>query len=177
MINLLGKYIKLRALEPEDLNTLFKVENNTSLWEVSATQTPFSKAILEAYINQSHRDIYEAKQLRLIIATKSTNTTVGLVDLFQFEPQHKRAGIGIYILNEYQNQGYAKDAVSTTIEYAINVFDLHQIYANIISDNTISIKLFESLNFKKSGIKKDWIYSNQQFKDVLLYQYIKPQIL
>jgi len=47
---LIGQHIKLRALEPQDLELLFQIENDTDLWELSQTQTPFSKHILQQYV-------------------------------------------------------------------------------------------------------------------------------
>ena len=106
MISLLGKKVKLRALEPEDLDFLFEVENNTNFWEVSSTQVPFSRYMLKKYLENAHQDIYEAKQLRMVIEETSNNKTVGLIDLFDFNPQHKRAGIGIVINEPHQKAGF-----------------------------------------------------------------------
>ncbi len=105
-----GELIHLRALEPEDIDFLFDTENDTSFWEVSSTQTPFSKHLLENYITNSHLDIYEAKQLRLIIAENNSDQPVGMIDVFDFNPQHHRAGIGIIISQKQQQKGYASDA-------------------------------------------------------------------
>ncbi len=163
--------IKLRALESEDLAFLFQTENNTSFWEVSNTQTPFSKYILTQYLKNSHQDIYEAKQLRLVIEYK--NKPVGMLDLFNFEPQHHRAGIGILILKKYQQKGFANESLSLFIKYAFNILNLHQLYANITTGNKSSIKLFTNNGFELVGIKKDWIFSNNNYKNEGLYQLIK----
>ena len=112
-----GKHIYLRALEPEDIQFLFTTENNTSFWEISSTQTPFSKFILEQYIANSYQDIYTAKQLRLIIAKNTSEQAVGMIDLFDFNPQHQRAGIGILITSENQQKGFASEALSILIDY------------------------------------------------------------
>ncbi|HIE45068.1 MAG TPA: GNAT family N-acetyltransferase [Flavobacteriaceae bacterium] len=170
MIRLEKNNIKLRALEPEDLDFLFQTENDTSLWEVSNTQVPFSKFILKQYLTNSHQDIYEAKQLRLII--EQDNQAIGMIDLFDFEPQHYRAGIGIVILKPFQNKHFANTALQLFINYAFNTLNLHQLYANITMDNKNSIKLFTNNNFTFIGIKKDWIYINSQYKDEGLYQLI-----
>ena len=71
-MNLCGQKMNLRALEPEDLEFLFEIENNESFWEVSHTQVPFSKYILKQYIENAHLDIFETKQLRLLIEKKNT---------------------------------------------------------------------------------------------------------
>ena len=173
MAVLLGKNISLRALEPEDLNFLFTTENNEDYWEISSTQTPYSKYILKKYIENAHQDIYEAKQYRFVICNIN-NEPVGMIDLFDFNPQHYRVGLGILILPKYQNLGYSSEALELIIDYAFSYLNVHQIYANITPDNFKSIALFEKFNFKKSGIKKDWIYTNNTFKDEILYQLIKP---
>lgn len=168
-----GEQIHLRAIEPEDIHFLFKTENDTSFWEISSTQAPFSKYILEQYIANSHQDIYTAKQLRLIIAENGSDDTVGIVDLFEFNPQHQRAGIGILILNEYQEKGYASEALSMLIDYSFKTLNLHQLFANISSDNSSSLNLFKKFNFEKVGLKKEWIYTNSTYKDEILFQLIR----
>ena len=100
-----GEKSNLRALEPEDLEFLYTIENNESFWEISHTQTPFSKYLLKQYLENAHLDIFEAKQLRLLIEEKSTKRQIGLIDLFDFNPQHKRAGIGILIHPDFQKNG------------------------------------------------------------------------
>lgn len=170
MISLQNKHIKLRALEPKDIDFLFETENNTSLWEVSNTTSPFSKHILEQYILNSHLDIYQVKQLRLII--EHTNKAIGMIDLFDFEPLHQRAGIGIVITKEFQHKGYALYALQLTINYAFKQLHLHQLYANITADNKKSISLFKKVNFIEVGIKKDWIKNNKGFKDEHIFQLI-----
>jgi len=169
---LTGKKINLRALEPEDLDFLYTIENNESFWEVSSTQTPFSRFILEQYIVNSHQDIFEAKQLRLIIVDNITNISVGMIDLFEFNPLHKRAGVGILIIESEQHKGFASEAIELLINYSFNQLNLHQLFANITADNTKSLELFKKLNFKKIGVKKEWIFSKGDFKDEILFQLI-----
>ena len=67
MKTLKGKNILLRALEQTDLDFLYELENDTSIWEVSNTIAPYSRYILKKYLENSHKDIFEVKQLRLVI--------------------------------------------------------------------------------------------------------------
>lgn len=171
-INLKGKNCILRALEPEDLDLLFSIENDTTGWELSNTQTPYAKHILKQYLNNAHQDIYEAKQLRLVICN-TQKEALGFIDLFDFDPKNRRVGVGIMLLEAARGKGYGADALATLCAYVFATFQVHQLYANITSDNTASIALFESQGFVKIGVKKDWIISAGKFKDELLYQYIK----
>ena len=173
MNTLQGNLVKLRALEPEDLEFLFQIENDESFWEISHTQTPFSKYVLKQYLENAHLDIFETKQLRLIIEENSSEKKVGMIDLFDFNPQHKRAGIGILIHPDFQQKGFASESLSLLIQYSFLHLQLHQLYANIMSDNDKSLLLFEKHSFKKVGTKKEWIFSDGKMKDEILFQLIK----
>ena len=172
-MSLINKNITLRALEPEDLEFLFQIENNESFWEISDTQKPFSKFILKQYLENAHLDIYETKQVRFIIEENSSKKQVGMIDVFDFNPQHKRAGVGILIHPDFQKKGFASEALSLLTQYSFSHLQLHQLFANITSDNTKSIALFKKNNFLKVGVKKDWILSEGKYKDEILFQLIK----
>ena len=173
MITLKGNTVYLRALEPEDLEFIYAIENNESVWEVSNTQTPYSRFLIRQYLENAHQDIYEAKQLRLAICVNDTFEAVGLIDLFDFDPKNNKAGVGIVISSENnRNAGFGSEALQLVINYAFNQLQLHQLYANIGSDNEISLQLFTKFGFQKIGVKKDWIKVNNVYKDELLFQLI-----
>jgi diamine N-acetyltransferase len=173
MITLKGNTIYLRALEPEDLEFVYAIENNESIWNVSNTQTPYSRFLIRQYLENAHQDIYEAKQLRLAICMNDTFEAVGLIDLFDFDPNNNRAGVGIVISNEsMRTSGIGSEALHLVINYAFNQLQLHQLYANIGSDNEISLQLFTKFGFQKIGIKKDWNKINNSYEDEILYQLI-----
>ena len=173
MITLKGTNIYLRALEPEDLEFIYKIENNESIWEVSNTQTPYSRFLIRQYLENVHQDIYEAKQLRLAICFTNTSESIGLVDLFDFDPKNNRAGVGIVIEKENnRNAGLGSEALQLIIQYAFYQLQLHQIYANIGSNNEKSIALFTTFGFQKVGLKKDWNKIHNQYEDEVLFQLI-----
>ena len=60
---MISENIKLRALEPSDVQLLFEWENDLSIWHLSNTIAPFSKFDLEQYILNSDKDIYSSKQI------------------------------------------------------------------------------------------------------------------
>lgn len=150
--------IRLRALEPEDLDILYAWENDMSIWYLSNTLTPFSRYTLKKYLKNSGADIYEAKQLRLIIELKNDSRPVGTIDLFDFDPFHLRAGIGVLISKkEDRGHGYASEALQLLINYSFQTLGLKQLYCNITEDNPESLKLFIKHGFVITGQKHDWI--------------------
>jgi diamine N-acetyltransferase len=171
MNTLKGKNIFLRALELEDINYLFSIENNEKYWSISDSQIPFSKYLLNRYLNNSDMDIYEAKQLRLVIADFQ-NITIGLIDLFDIDFKNNRAGVAIIINEKMRSKGFAKEALELLIKYSKTHLSLHQLYCNILEDNTHSVNLFKSVEFKQVGLKKDWIKFDGKYKNELLLQLI-----
>ena len=177
MITLKGNTIYLRALEPEDLEFVYAIENNENIWEVSNTQTPYSKFLIKQYLENAHQDIYEAKQLRLAICKNDDNSTIGLIDLFEFDPRNNRAGIGIVIQNEKnRSKGFGKEALDLLIKYAFTKLNLHQLFANIGTKNTSSLHLFVTFGFQKIGIKKEWNLVNGNYEDEVIYQLLNNQL-
>ena len=171
MNTLKGKNIFLRALELEDINYLFSIENNEKYWSISDSQIPFSKYLLNRYLKNSDMDIYEAKQLRLVIADFQ-NITIGLIDLFDIDFKNNRAGVAIIINEKMRSKGFAKEALELLIQYSKTHLSLHQLYCNILEDNSHSINLFKSVEFKQVGLKKDWIKFDGKYKNELLLQLI-----
>jgi diamine N-acetyltransferase len=151
-----GNNIQLRALEPSDANLLYRWENDRSLWPVSFTQIPFSKFILEDFVNTAHQDIYTNKQLRLMAESLETKSTIGIVDLYEFDPQHARCGLGIFISEIYRGKGSALECVELVKEYCFNTLHLKQLFVHVNNSNSASIALFEKAKFEKSGLKKSW---------------------
>ena len=162
----------LRAIEPSDLELLYAWENDSKNWDVSNTLSPFSKATLARFINDS-QDIYASKQQRLMIDLVAGNKTIGCIDFFDFDPKHKRAGVGILIaIEQERGKGYAKVALNELVDYSREVLDLNQLYCNISEENDASIKLFSNQGFKKIGLKKDWNFVNGSYKNEYLFQLI-----
>jgi diamine N-acetyltransferase len=168
------KQIKLRAVEPEDLELLYKWENDIQYWTISNTATPFSKYTLKRYIENSHRDIYVNGQLRLMIDHIDSGRTIGTIDIFDFDPFHQRAGLGILIAEEsFRRKGYASMALSCLIRYCFNTLLLNQLYCNILANNQESMELFRKLGFKEAGVKKEWVKTGNGFVDEHMFQLLR----
>tara|TARA_R110002049_G_scaffold269019_1_gene445779 strand:- start:1784 stop:2308 length:525 start_codon:yes stop_codon:yes gene_type:complete len=173
MITRKGEHIYLRALEPEDLEFIHAVENDETIWEISNTQTPYSKYVIKQYLEHAHKDIFEVKQLRLLISSYKNNA-LGLIDIFDFDFKNSRAGIGVLVKEpDDRAKGYGEEALSLLVNYCFTHLGLHQLYCNISEENEASVKLFTKQGFKKIGLKKDWNYVNGSYKNEYLFQLIK----
>ncbi len=174
-MNLRGENIILRALEPEDVDYLYRTENDADLAHYGDQHPPYTRFLLKRYLEQAHQSIYQAQQLRLVIHHKPTNQAIGLVDLFDFDPQNKRVALGILITEQsLRRQGIGRESVQLILNYAFGVLDCQQVYTLIAPDNKSSIGLFSSLSFRQSGALKSWWHrDNGLFQDMLIFQKLK----
>jgi diamine N-acetyltransferase len=168
----------LKALEPSDVPVLLKWENDQNIWSISETIEPLSKYKLDTYIKQTLTlDVFGLRQLRLMIhkiisSEFDITEPVGTIDLFEFDPIHKHAGIGIMLLKEYQGQGIGKTALDQFLSYVFEKLQLHSVYANVSETNINSIKFFENYGFTKVAEYKEFLYENGKFVSQITYQYI-----
>ncbi|MBO7494961.1 MAG: GNAT family N-acetyltransferase [Salinivirgaceae bacterium] len=165
--------ILLRAVEPEDIDFLYRCENDTDLWRYGTTIVPYSRYAIKQYIAETQNDIYTDRQLRLIITRKDKGEAVGAVDLFDFDPFHLRAAVGIAIVgDENRRLGFASQTLQLLVDYSFDFLHLHQLYCTVAADNVPSLHIFEKAGFERCGLRKEWIKTADGFADVVEMQLV-----
>ena len=167
-----NEVIELRALEPEDIEFLYRWENDMQIWSTGITITPYSRFALRKYIESQPEDLYVSKQLRLMIVLKTEKKVIGTLDMFDFDPYHNRAGIGILIDACFRSKGFGSQALELFIQYAFNYLKLKQLYCNVAEDNVNSLALFQKQGFKISGKLHSWLKSPDGWKVNYIMQLI-----
>ena len=172
---MIGPNLLLRAPEPADIDIIFRWENDMKIWHLGSTLAPYSRFAIEQFVLNTDNDIFASKQLRLMIDWHSGGPevkTIGSIDLYDFDPYHKRAGIGILIDEASRHQGFAYEALGLLIDYCFKTLSLHQLYCNIEKSNEMSIRLFTKAGFTPCGTKKEWLFRDGIWTDELMYQLI-----
>ena len=165
-----NEQITLRALEPTDLDTLYRWENDTALWAVSDTVAPYSREALWHYLEGYTGDIYAQRQLRLMITLSADGTPVGTIDFLNFDPLNNRAELGLFIDGNYRGQGLGRKALDLLTAYARDHIGLRQLYVFIALDNEVCLKLFEDYGYSRVGVLKSWVKRGSTYRDVALLQ-------
>jgi diamine N-acetyltransferase len=164
--------ITLRCAEPEDVEQVFRWENDRDIWRVSGTHVPFTRFQIEQFL-LSNNDLFSQRQLRLMIDLNETGQSIGCIDIFDYDCINQRAGLGILIDKLYRHQGLAKEALALCVDYLFQEVMLHQVYCSIDETNTSCQQLFLDQGFTQCGQRKDWIRTENGFMDVFEYQRIK----
>lgn len=166
---LTDKDISIRIAEPADAALIYRWENDRNLWRVSETSAPTSLFQIEQFLI-ANSDWIANRQLRLMIEVEGVPEPVGSVDLFDYDPVHSRIGIGVLIVADYRQQGYATRAVQLTLDYLFHDLMVHQVHCLIGEGNTASRQLFEGLGFQRGERRKDWIKTPEGYLDATFYQ-------
>lgn len=164
--------LKLRALEPEDLDQLYAIENDLDDWEYSSMSAPFSHYALRDYIANQHCDLTIDQQVRLVVCDDvDEQQVVGLADIFNFDARHRRAEIGLVIAKKFRNRGFASKAALLLVDYAERICLLDQLYAFISVENESCCKVFDKIGFKRASILKNWFINAKTSSDSIIFQY------
>ncbi|UYZ58939.1 GNAT family N-acetyltransferase [Hymenobacter latericus] len=163
--------VYLRALEANDLGFLYEIENDPSVWGLASdTLTPISRHSLRQYLDNAAADFYAVRQMRLVICTNADNQAVGTVDLFNFDPHHRRAAVGIMVANTHRRRGYAAEALQLLLNYARNTLQLHQVYCTVAANNAASLRLFKAAAFRRVGVRYQWLADTEGWQDAVEMQ-------
>lgn len=164
--------VRLRAIEPTDLDLLYLWENDTTLWSVTDTQAPYSRQMLWQYLESYTGDIYESKQVRFVVTLADTGEAVGLLDLMNFDPLNNRAELGLYIAAEHRGKGYGRHALKLIEAYASQHIGLKQIYVMILTSGESCLQLFKSEGYREVGTLKAWVKRGTTYHDAVLLQHL-----
>ncbi|MCB0402340.1 MAG: GNAT family N-acetyltransferase [Flavobacteriales bacterium] len=132
---------------PRDVDVLLAWENDPGNWGVSQTTQPFTKEEIETFIEEP-QEIDHRGQLRLMIVLQPGEVPVGCVDLFEYDAENQRAGVGILIDKAYRKQGLATKALRVLISMCRNELHIVHLFCHIQNDNLPSIRLFEKCGFE-----------------------------
>lgn len=161
--------VRLRAMEPEDLDLIYVMENDEDQWSAGRTNVPYSRYVLHDYIASATNDIYADGQVRMVIESVEGNV-VGLVDLVDFSAQHLRAEISIVVLRECRRCGFAAAALRKVAAYALRTLHLHQLYAVVAEDNEASLALLTSCGYRVKGELDEWLYDGRGYRKAKVLQ-------
>lgn len=161
--------VKLRAPEKEDVDRIFMWENDPGLFEILPNPAPLSRFQVWEYVENYKADPFATRELRQMIDDES-GATVGYIDLFEFDAVNHRAGVGIYIDEDWRRRGFGAQALEALGEYAHTILAIHQLWAIVAIDNEASLALFTAAGFKPCGRLRSWIRRRRVYVDAIFFQ-------
>lgn len=100
------------------------------------------------------------------IIEKETDTLLGNVSLFDINPIHRRAELGIFIGDtEKRGKQYGTEAMELLLAYGFKVLNLNNILIKEFEFNTQAIRAYTKLGFKEFGRRSQSYYLNGTYWD------------
>lgn len=165
--------IRLRAVEPDDLDFLYMLEACEGSADASLNPAPVSRQLLWEYIQNYRADIHADGQLRLVIEVtdgSGIGHRAGTVDISDFDAFNGRGFVGIIIDPALRGRGYGRRALDLLCRYAPVSLGMHQLAAVVAVDNDASKALFKTCGFKSSGRLRSWLRRGRTYADALIFQ-------
>ena len=163
-----GDKVLLRAVEEADNQLLLSLINDPDTeMMLGGSSWPVSEAEQLKWFEHQERS---RDVLRCIVALKEDGKAIGTIILSDIDQKNATGHIHIKMSKDGgRGKGYGTDAVNTMVQYAFEELRLNCIYANILSYNEASIKLFERCGFKRDGVLRQRVYKKGKFIDLLAY--------
>ena len=164
-----SKNTQLRAMEPEDLELLYTIENDSEVWDVTSAKAHYSRYAIKQYLAQQPQEISIAGELRLVITT-ATGEAVGLVDLTSYSPTDRTAEIGITILKSHRGKGHGKEAIEEIERYAKQMLNMRMLYAHTLACNESANKLFTACGYEAVATLPEWQFHMGKYENLMVFK-------
>lgn len=162
---------RLRAPEPEDVDLIYRWENDPSDWNSSYNNyAPLSKLQIAEHIKNCFNDPFGERQLRLMMVRKDTGDVVAGVEITDLNPKNRTAYIGFYVDPDWRDKGIGTHIVSLVKEYCAEILGIISLCAHTSADNIKAISILKSNGFSQVGCLSSWIQCGAQRKDMLIFE-------
>lgn len=165
-MNIVGKQVTLRAIEPSDCEMLRSLMND-----------PETEYMLGGWSLPISRD-EQAKWCQSLSSSKNTlrviieaeEASIGTAILSDIDYKNGVAQIHIKLLpGDYRHKGYGSDTINALVRYAFHELRLHCVYAHVNEHNEPSLRLFQKCGFQQEGILRDRLFKKGHYiNDIVL---------
>ncbi|MBQ7443397.1 MAG: GNAT family N-acetyltransferase [Bacteroidaceae bacterium] len=159
--------VSLRALEPEDLELLYAIENDPGVWEAGLSPTLYSRYMLKQYIATAANDIYVDGQLRLVV--QLGDAAMGLADLTGFDAASGRAEVGMVVVPQYRCRGLGTAALVALAAHARRLH-LHQLWATVAVGHVAAEAMVAHAGFSATAALRQWLRVGDGYRDARIWQ-------
>lgn len=163
----------LRKIKEDDAVRLYNNIYNNYEYYKYYYQLPFESFENYKLLVEKYKEYYEnGNHFRWGIVIKETNEIIGLVQLHSRDYLNNNCQIGYIIGYNYNNFGYAKEAVVSVINFAFEKLNIHRVDANITEENKASIKLAESIGMTLESTREDGYKIGDKYYNQKVYKLI-----
>ena len=167
---LIGKNVRLRALEKEDAHNCTRWLNDPEVIKFLYMNSPISFAMEEKWFeSQLLKSPNEGQVFAIEVLVKDQWVYIGNTGLDKIEPVNAQAEFGIFIgEKEFWNKGCGKEAARLILKHGFEDLNLNRIYLYVFENNLRAISAYNAVGFVQEGLLRNAVYKNGQFNNMLI---------
>lgn len=129
--------------------------------------------IWQGTFNEHKAEIEDHNQLLFIIKKKVDNMTIGFV-LIRLDQNSNIFELRRIAISE-KGVGFGRETMLALIKYAFEEKNTNRFWLDVYPDNTIGIKLYESLGMHCDGILRQNYKSGRGYLDQIIYSILRDE--
>lgn len=166
-MNIMGRKVTLRAIEPEDLSLLYRWSNDVEIcYLVGSWHFPSSMWQMRQWYERIQGDTLNQ---RFAIQAPDLGL-IGSANLVEINWKDRNAFHGMLLGDPaMRGRGFGTDTVMAIMRYAFEELGLQRLDSSIIEYNTPSMKLYlEHCGWVEEGRRRGWYWRKNRFWDQVL---------
>ena len=169
-----GQLVRLRPLEPADLEREYRWINDREVTRYLAARYPISMAQEERWLRELAPNDF-AHGVVLAIETKD-GAHIGNIDLHSGRPEDRKAGLGIMIGEKaYWGKGYGTDAIITLLRFAFHEMNLNRVWLHAFEFNERAIACYKKCGFREEGRLRQHYFGEGRFWDSVVMGILREE--
>ncbi|HEY5982139.1 MAG TPA: GNAT family protein [Anaerolineales bacterium] len=173
---IVGKRVRLRAVERADIALYHEWLNDAEVTEGLARYLPFSMADEERWFENMSQREEEQRPLAIEILDGQEWKLAGNTGLFNLEWTNRSAELGIFIGDKSKwNQGYGTEALGLILQHGFNTLNLNRIFLRVYASNSRAQRSYEKAGFKLEGTMRQALFRHGQYVDVNIMSILRSE--
>ena len=161
-----GQLVRLRAVEPADLERVYTWINDREVTRYLTARYPMSHVDEERWIQKASTSTF-GLGVTLAIETKAGDH-IGNIDLHRSHPEDRKCGLGIMLGDkERWSQGFGTDAMVTLLRFAFHEMNLHRVWLTVHQDNDRAMACYRKCGFVEEARQRQDIYTQGRYLDLI----------
>lgn len=164
---IVGKNLRLRALEKEDLPKFVEWLNDPEVIENLFVDHPFSLAAEEQWFEGVMKSPMFERPLCIEVREGEHWKMIGNLSIMDINWQHRNGELGIVIGDKAEwGKGHGTEVISLYINHLFNELNLHRVWLRVYDANLAGIRCYEKVVFQHEGTLREAIYKHGQYIDM-----------
>lgn len=165
---LVGKKVRLRALEPSDYALLAQWMNDPDVMVYWGR--PGNTATVAEISRREEANAMLGTARKYVIQNRDdAAVSIGQIDYYDLDWQYRSAWISIMVADSrFWGGGYGTDAMRTLLRYLFEQLGLHRVTLTVHEHNERAQKSYRKNGFQVEGVLREWQFFNGAWENGVL---------